>query len=144
VKGSHDGFNLATHLQTVLKHFGLDSRQLLGVTTDNASSNYSMTKFLEMLFADCSSEWRASQNHMPCMTHVIQLTLGAFMDSLGVKGRGKSWEDTERDKIAGEIPGRRSKIRLGGARVDRVNSLPAGFNKIVEKVCDLRILTLYG
>ena len=136
MKGSPDGYNLATHLQRILERFGLDSRQLLGVTTDNASSNYSMTKFLERLLVDCSSEWCASQNHMPCMTHVIQLTLRAFKDSLGVQGRGKSWEDTEREKISEEIPGRRSKIRLGGARVDRVNSLPAGFNKIVEKVCD--------
>ena len=136
MKGSDGGFNLATHLQRILEHFELDSRQLLGVTTENASSNYLMTKFLERLLADCSLEWCASQNHMPCMTHVIQLTLGAFMDSLGVQGQGKSWEDTERDKIAGEFPRRRSKIKLGGARVERVNSLPAGFNKIVEKVCD--------
>ena len=136
MKGSNDRFNLTTHLQMVLKGFGLDSRHLLGVTTDNASFNYSMTKFLERLLVDCPSEWCASQNHMPCMTHVIQLTLGAFMDLLGVQGRGKSWEDTERDKIAGEFPGRRSKIKLGGARVERMNLLPAGFNKIVEKVCD--------
>jgi hypothetical protein len=39
-----------------------------------------------------------SKNHIPCMAHVIQLCLGAFMASLGVKGQEKSWEAHQRDK----------------------------------------------
>ena len=70
---------------------------------------------------------------MPCMAHVIQLALGAFMNTLGVKGHQKSWEDTEREKIIADR-GRKSKRRIGGARVERVALLKCGFNKIVEKV----------
>ena len=133
MKGSHDGFNLAAHLQAVLARFGLDTRFLLGVTTDNASSNYSMTGCLQKLLENSAVEWNALQNHMPCMTHIIQLTLGAFMDSLGVKGRGKAWGETERDKIGLDAGMRRGR-KIGGARVERVEQLEGGFNKIVEKV----------
>ena len=124
------------HLETILQRFGIDTKFLLGVTTDNASSNYSMTRCLEKIFEARMIKWSAAQNHMACMTHVIQLTLGAFMDSLGVKGRGKSWEDTEREKIGEESSRRRIGRRnpIGGARVGRVESLEPGFNKIVEKV----------
>jgi len=36
------------------------------------------------------------------MVHVIQLAIGAFMSSLGVKDRNKSWEAHERDQHFGE------------------------------------------
>jgi hypothetical protein len=36
------------------------------------------------------------------MEYVIQLALGAFMSSLGVQGRPKSWEAHERDQQFGE------------------------------------------
>ena len=118
----------------MLERFGLNWKSVLGVTTDNASSNYSMTRCLEKILEDESIEWSALQNHLPCMTHVIQLALGAFMESLGVKGRGKSWEESEREKIGRDFQGHGRKRRPGGVRVERVESLDPGFNKIVEKV----------
>jgi hypothetical protein len=39
------------------------------------------------------------------MAYVIQLALGAFMSSLGVKGRTKSWEVHEHDQQFGENEG---------------------------------------
>jgi len=36
------------------------------------------------------------------MAHVIQLALGVFMRSLGVKGGTKSWEAHEHDQQFGE------------------------------------------
>jgi hypothetical protein len=36
------------------------------------------------------------------MAHVIQLSLGAFLSSLGVKGPNKSWEAHEHDQQFGE------------------------------------------
>jgi hypothetical protein len=36
------------------------------------------------------------------MAHVIQLGLGAFMSSLVLKGRNKSWEAQERNQQCGE------------------------------------------
>jgi hypothetical protein len=92
-----------------------------------------MTGSLQLLLEESGVEWSAEQNHMPCMAHVIQLALGAFMNALGVKGREKSWEDTEREKMTADS-GRVVKKKIGGARVERVALLKGGFNKIVEKV----------
>jgi len=81
----------------VLDRFELTGGRLLGITTDNASSNYSMTRELQSTLEASGIEWPALRNHIPCMVHIIQLALGAFMSSLGVKGHTKSWEAHERD-----------------------------------------------
>jgi len=82
----------------VLDCFELTDGRLLGITTDNASSNYSMTRELQSTLEYSGIEWPALSNHTPCMPHVIQLASAAFMSSLGVKGRTKSWEAHERDQ----------------------------------------------
>jgi hypothetical protein len=82
---------LAIHLKDVLDRLDLTNGRLCRITTDNASSNYSMTRELQSTLEASGIEWPALRNHIPCMAHVIQLALGAFMNSLGVKGRTKSW-----------------------------------------------------
>jgi len=59
------------------------------------------------------------------MVHVIQLALGAFMSSLGVKGRKKSWEAHQRDQQFGETEsldiGESQRLRKeGNARINKV------------------------
>jgi len=86
----------------VLDRFELTDGHLLGITMDNASTNYSMTRELQSTLEASGIEWAALRNHIPCMVHIIQLALGAFMSSLGVKGRTKSWEAHEHDQQFGE------------------------------------------
>jgi len=100
--GQHTGARLAVHLKEVLDRFELTNSRFLGITSDNASSNYSMTCELHSTLEASGSEWPALRNHIPCMGHVIQLPVGAFMSSLGVKRRTKSWEAYERDQQFGE------------------------------------------
>ena len=74
------------------------------------------------------------------MAHVIQLALGAFMSSLGVKGRTKSWEAHERDQQFGENEstdiGKSQRLRKeGNARIHNVSALRPGLAKIIENVC---------
>ena len=78
--------------------FELPDGRLLGVTTDSASSNYSITRKLQSTLEASGIEWPALRNHTPCMTHVLQLALGAFMSSLHVKSHTKSWDAHERDQ----------------------------------------------
>jgi len=92
------GARLAGHLKEVLDRFKLTDGRLFGITTNNASSNYSMTRELRTTLEAAGIEWHALRNHIPCMAHVIPLSLGAFMRSLGVKGRTKSCEAHERDQ----------------------------------------------
>jgi len=73
------------------------------------------------------------------MTHVIQLALGAFMSSLGVKGRTKSWEANERDQQFGENEsidiGKSQRLRKeGNARINKVSVMRPGLAKLLEKV----------
>jgi hypothetical protein len=73
------------------------------------------------------------------MAHVIQLALGAFMSSLGVKGRTKSWEAHEWDQHFGENEhidiGNSQRLRKeGNARINKVSAMGPGLPKIIEKV----------
>jgi len=73
------------------------------------------------------------------MAHVIQLALGAFISTLGVKGRTKSWEAHERDQQFGENEstdiGKSQRLRKeGNARINKVSAMRPGLAKIIEKV----------
>jgi hypothetical protein len=57
-----------------------------------------MTRQLQLSFEEAGIDWSVAKNYIPCMAHVVQLCLGAFMASLGVKGREKSWEARQQDK----------------------------------------------
>jgi hypothetical protein len=118
-------------LKEVLDWFGLTGGRLLGITTDNASSNYWMTWGVATTFETSGIEWHALQTHIPCMAHVIQLALTVFMSSLGVKGRTMSWEAHERDQKLGENEstdvGNSQRLRKeGNARINTVSAMRPG------------------
>jgi len=123
----------------VLDHFELTDGRLLGITTDNASSNYSMTRKLQSTLEASGIEWPALSNHIPCMAHVIQLAFGAFMSSLGVKGCTKSREAHEWDQQFGENDsidiGKSQRLRKeGNARINKESAMKPDLAKIIEKV----------
>jgi len=123
----------------VLDRFELTGGRLLGITTDNASSIYSMTCELQSTLEASGIEWPALRNHIPCMAHIIQLALGAFMRSLGVIGRTKSWEAHERDQQFGENKsidiGMSQRLRKeSNARINNVSAMRPGLAKVIEKV----------
>jgi len=73
------------------------------------------------------------------MAHVIQLASGAFMSSLGVKGRTKSWEAHERDQQFRENEstdiGKSQRLRKeGNARINKLSAMRPGVANIIEKV----------
>jgi hypothetical protein len=126
-------------LKDVLDRFELTDGRLLGITIDNASSNYSMTHERQSTLEASGIEWPALRNHIACMAHVIQLTLGAFISSLGVKGRTKSWEAHERDQQFGENEsidiGKSQRLgKEGNARINKVSAMRPGLAKIIDKV----------
>jgi len=123
----------------MLDRFELTDGRLLGNRTDNASPNYSMTPELQSTLEASGIEWPALRNHIPCMAHVLQLAVGAFMSSLGVKGRTKSCEAHERDQQFGENEsidiGNSQRLRKeGNARINKVSAMKPGLAKIIEKV----------
>jgi hypothetical protein len=73
------------------------------------------------------------------MAHVIQLALSAFMSSLSVKGRTKSWEAHERNQQSGENQnmdiGKSQRLRkVGNARISEVSAMKPDLAKMMEKV----------
>jgi len=98
-----------------------------------------MTRELQSTLQASGTEWPALRNHIPCMAHLIPLALGAFMSSLGVKGRTKSWESHERDQQFGENEsidiGKSQTLRKeGNARINKVSAMRPGLAKIIKKV----------
>jgi hypothetical protein len=72
--------------------------------------------------------------------------LGAFMSSLSVKGRTKSWEAHVRDQQLGEYEsidiGKSQRLRKeGNARINKVSAMRPGLAKIIQKV---RISCYFG
>jgi len=123
----------------VLDRVELTDGRLFGIATDNASSTYSMTCELQSTLQASGIEWLALRNHIPCMAHVIQLALGAFMSSLGVKGHTKSWEAHEHDQQFGDNEsidnGKSQRLRKeGNARINKVSAMRPGLAKIIENV----------
>jgi hypothetical protein len=104
-----------------------------------------MTRELQTTFEASGIEWPILRNHMPCMAHVIEVALGAFMSSLGVKGCTKSWDAHECDQQFGQNEstdiGKSQRLRKeGNARINKVSAMRPGLAKIIEKV---RISTYY-
>jgi len=66
-------------------------------------------------------KWPALTNDLPCLAHVIQLALGAFISRLGVKGRTKTWEAHEGDQQFGE----NASIDIGNSQTVRKRAMLA-------------------
>ena len=99
-----------------------------------------MTRELQTTLEASGIEWPALINHIPSMAHVIQLALGAFMSSLGVKGCTKSWEVHERNQQFGEnestdIGNSQRLPKEGNDRINMVSAMRPGLANIIEKVC---------
>jgi len=127
-------------MKDVLDCFELTDGTFLGIRTDNASSNCSMTRKLQSTLEPSGIEGPALRDHIPCMAYVIQLAFGAFMSSLGVKGHTKSWEAHERDQQFEEnesvdIGNSQRLGKEGTARINEVLAMKPGLAKIIEKVC---------
>jgi len=112
---------------------------MLGITTNIPSSNYSTTWELQSTLQASGIEWPALRNQIPYMAHVIQLAVGAFMSSLGVKGHTKLWEAHERDQQyvdnASTHFGKSQRLRKeGNTRINKVSAMKPGLAKLIVKV----------
>jgi len=118
--GSHTGAIMAGIINDRLARYGMQDR-FLRFTTDNASNNQTLTEALNNAWSLHPVEWYQLENHIPCMAHVVQLIVGAFMGLIKVKLRH------------GHMP---SGFTEG--YIDKVMRLDNGFHKTVEKVMCLR------
>lgn len=138
-KGQYTGAHQARHLQEVLYRFELTHSRLLGITTDNSSSNHSTTQELQSTPAARGMEWPTLRNYIACMVYVIQHASGAFMNILGVEGPTESWKGHVDVQRFGKNESRDiwKSHRLGtegNARINMVSAMRPGLAKIRKKV----------
>jgi hypothetical protein len=74
-------------LKKVLDHFQLTDGRLLRFTTQNDFLFHSMTRELQSALDATGIVWPAMRNYIPRMAVGFQLAMGAFLSSVGVKGR---------------------------------------------------------
>lgn len=74
--GTHSGENLADFLFSILSDFHLENK-FLAITTDNASNNDSMMTFIGKKINNSFLE--NSMRHIRCVSHIINLTVKAFL-----------------------------------------------------------------
>ena len=122
--GSHTGANMAEIINYVLARYGIQDR-ILGFTTDSATNNQTLTEALNTAWSLLSVKWCQLENHIPCMAHVVELILRAFMSSIKVQSRDDHMP-----------PG------FTAGYMEKVIRLDNGFHKTVEKVMCLRSHTL--
>jgi hypothetical protein len=139
VTAQHTGARLRVHLKEVQNYVELTGGFLLEISTGNTSSNYSVTWELQSTLDASSIQWPAMRNHILRIAHVICLALGAFMSSVGVKGRTKLGDAHERDQQFGENEstdiGKSQRVqKQGNARINKVSAMRPGLARIIEKV----------
>jgi hypothetical protein len=99
-----------------------------------------MMRELQSTLEVSACRWLALSNQIARMAHVIQLALGAYTCSLGVKDCTKSWEAHEHDQQFGENDsidiGKSQRLRKeGNARIHMVSAMRPALAKIIEKGC---------
>jgi hypothetical protein len=124
----------------MLDRFELTNCRVLGITTDNAFSNYSMTHDLQCTLEASGIQWSVLRNHIPCMAHIIQLASGASMHSLSVNGCNKSWEGHEcKQEFGGNESidiGKRQRLpKEGDPRISKVSAMRPVLAKMIENIC---------
>jgi len=139
MKHHRTGARLPIYLKEVLDHFELTDCHLLGVTTDNPSSKYSIGRELQSTLEASGIQWTGLRCHIACMAHFIWLALGAVLSSLGENGRTKSWEAHERNQQFGENEnkdiGKSQRLRQeGNGRINKVSAMGPGLAKIIGRL----------
>ena len=99
-----------------------------------------MTRDLQSTHEPSEIKWPAIRNHATCMAQVINLVIGAFRSSLGVKCRTKSWEAHACDQQFGDnettVIAKSRRVRNeGNARIHKVLAMRPSLAKIIDRVC---------
>ena len=117
IHGLHTGENMASMVRKCLQEYNVD-KLLFAVTTDNAGNNYTLSKHLQDQISQTKEYfWDREVMHIPCLAHVVQLAVKAFLD--GIKA------SAENDEVVRQF---------NNAEINKVIRMEGGFNKTLSKV----------
>jgi hypothetical protein len=80
---SHTNKSMSRKVINIFKNYKLE-RRLLNLTSNNASNNDKMRRFIRKILLKNDIEWSHEKNHVSCLTHVIQLTMNELFKSLKI------------------------------------------------------------
>jgi hypothetical protein len=84
LQGRHTGENLAGYVYDILETYKLKTK-LFCITTDNATNNDTLTASLEDRLANEDMiVFDPSEQHIPCVAHVLNLAVQTFLRNLKV------------------------------------------------------------
>jgi hypothetical protein len=83
LEGKHTGYNMACTVRDTLEEFDI-IQKLYCITTDNAKNNIKMAEHLAKMLAIEDVEWDPTINHVRCLTHIINLVVQEFLDTLQI------------------------------------------------------------
>ncbi len=92
--GQHSGENIGKVLVGVLRKHGVQDR-LFALTTDNASNNGTASKLVR---EHCKNHTKG--RHIPCLAHVLQLSLGALLSNVRAAPSNECEIETWHDDMA--------------------------------------------
>ena len=95
LEGSHTGPHLAKYVEGVIEKFEIGEK-ILCITSDGASNNkMMMISLAESLNRKYGIEMDPDDHRIPCLAHIINLAVGAFLENLKVveEENSSSWDD---------------------------------------------------
>jgi hypothetical protein len=81
LKGRHTGKRLSKEVLDILIEFDL-AEKLFCITTDNAGNMGKLMKCLSKRLRKQGINWDASENHISCLNHVLNLAVQAFLKKI--------------------------------------------------------------
>jgi hypothetical protein len=118
IEGTHTGQKIGEILMGVLQKHGVEDR-LYAMTTDNSSNNST---------AACVQLYLKSQaagTHIPCLAHILQLSLGELLSNLNTAATNESKVEHWNDSMAESVNG-----LFGVARVvEKMTTVPIQFRQ---------------
>lgn len=81
LSGKHSGINLSAVVLEILQRYNIQDR-ILAITTDNASNNSKLVSALDESIQSLSLDPETTVIRVPCMAHVIQLSLKQLLGQM--------------------------------------------------------------
>lgn len=136
LRGSHTADALSRVLLAVLQRFHL-TKSVRGITTDNASTNNKMLRILEKTLPT----FKAKENHIRCMAHIINLAVQELLSHLRVSPTDQVDQEIVSSSV-GYIPKVFSQARSIIAKIRASNLLWESFEaqSAVAKLPPLKLI----
>jgi hypothetical protein len=81
LNGRHTGERLSQEVLDILIEFDL-TQKLFCITSDNAGNMGKLMKCLSRRLKSHGVKWKASENHISCLNHVLNLAVQAFLKKI--------------------------------------------------------------